>query len=231
MGRTGKAERDAAFTACVEQATPSLLRTAWLLIGEHDAAHDLVQAALVRTYVAWPRVRPETAMAYARRILVSERTDRWRRHGAELAVATPSDTPTANVSTTEDRDVVVSLLATLPDRQRQVVVLRYYSVMVAPGATLVTTDSRPLFGGSGVAVLATVEAPDRSTRWSLGSTGRPTVATPAGAIPAGAIPAGTMPGSGPGDAAQPWGGAAGPGQLRSGTGVGRPGCSPPRSAR
>ena len=84
MDRTGKAERDAAFTAFVEQATPSLLRTAWLLTGDHHAAHDLVQAALVRTYVAWPRVRPETALAYARRILVNERTDRWRRHGAEL---------------------------------------------------------------------------------------------------------------------------------------------------
>lgn len=127
MGRTGKAERDAAFTAFVEQATPSLLRTAWLLTGDHDAAHDLVQAALVRTYVAWARVRPETALAYARRSLANERTDRWRRHGAELAVAAPPETPAAGASTTEDRDVVVRLLATLPEQQRKVVVLRYYS--------------------------------------------------------------------------------------------------------
>ena len=108
MDRTGKAERDAAFTAFVEQATPSLLRTAWLLTGNHDVAHDLVQAALVRTYVAWPRVRPETALAYARRILVNERTDRWRRHGAELAVATPPESATTLGSATEDRDVVVA---------------------------------------------------------------------------------------------------------------------------
>ena len=127
MDRTGKAERDAAFTAFVEQATPSLLRTAWLLTGNHDAAHDLVQAALVRTYVAWPRVRPETALAYARRILVNERTDRWRRHGAELAVAAPPETVSAPASATEDRDVVVRLLARLPEQQRKVVVLRYYA--------------------------------------------------------------------------------------------------------
>ena len=124
---TRKAERDAAFTAFVEHATPSLLRTAWLLTGDHEAAHDLVQAALVRTYVAWPRVRPETAVAYARRILVNERTDRWRRHGAELAVATPPESPTTSGSATEDRDVVVRLLATLPEQQRRVVVLRYYA--------------------------------------------------------------------------------------------------------
>lgn len=127
MDRSGKAERDLAFTAFVEQATPSLLRTAWLLTGDHDVAHDLVQAALVRTYVAWPRVRPETALAYARRILVNERTDRWRRHGAELPVAIPPEAPRATDSATEDRDLVVRLLATLPAQQRKVVVLRYYS--------------------------------------------------------------------------------------------------------
>ena len=127
MDRTGKAERDAAFTAFVEQATPSLLRTAWLLTGDHHAAHDLVQAALVRTYVAWPRVRPETALAYARRILVNERTDRWRRTGAELAVATPPESAATAGSATEDRDVVVRLLASLPEQQRKVVVLRYYA--------------------------------------------------------------------------------------------------------
>ena len=127
MDRTGKAARDAAFTAFVEQATPSLLRTAWLLTGDHHAAHDLVQAALVRTYVAWPRVRPETALAYARRVLVNERTDRWRRTGAELAVASPPESAATPGSATEDRDIVVRLLATLPEQQRKVVVLRYYA--------------------------------------------------------------------------------------------------------
>jgi DNA-directed RNA polymerase specialized sigma24 family protein len=124
MQRTGKAERDASFTAFVEQATPSLLRTAWLLTGEHHVAHDLVQAALVRTYVAWPRVRPETALAYARRVLVNDRTDRWRRHGAELAVASLPETGASPGGATEDRDLVVRLLATLPEQQRRVVVLR-----------------------------------------------------------------------------------------------------------
>jgi RNA polymerase sigma-70 factor (sigma-E family) len=130
MSRAGKAERDTAFTAFVESASPSLLRTAWLLTGDHHAAHDLVQAALVRTYVAWPRVRRETALAYARRALVNERTDRWRRHGAELAMAEPPDPGTALAASatdgSDDRDAVVRLLAQLPEQQRKVVVLRYY---------------------------------------------------------------------------------------------------------
>ena len=79
MSTRVRAERDAAFTAFVEQASPSLLRTAWLLTADHHAAHELVQAALVKTYVAWPRVRPQGALAYSRKILVNERTDSWRR--------------------------------------------------------------------------------------------------------------------------------------------------------
>ncbi len=121
------AERDAAFTAFVEQASPSLLRTAWLLSGNHHAAHELVQAALVKTYVAWPRVRPEGALAYARKILVNERTDTWRRRRGELVVADVPERAVPEATTSEDRDLVVRLLAALPDQQRRVVVLRYYT--------------------------------------------------------------------------------------------------------
>jgi RNA polymerase sigma-70 factor (sigma-E family) len=121
------AERDAAFTAFVEQASPSLLRTAWLLVGNHHAAHELVQAALVKTYVAWPRVRPEGALAYARKVLVNERTDTWRRRRAEVVVEDVPERPAPVATTSEDRDLVVRLLAGLPEQQRRVVVLRYYT--------------------------------------------------------------------------------------------------------
>ena len=43
MDRIGKADRDAAFTAFVERATPSLLRTAWLLTGNHDIPNDTAE--------------------------------------------------------------------------------------------------------------------------------------------------------------------------------------------
>ncbi|NHA69402.1 SigE family RNA polymerase sigma factor [Phycicoccus flavus] len=123
----GRAERDAAFTAFVEQSSPALLRTAWLLTGDHHAAHDLVQAALVKTYVAWPRVRPEGALAYARKVLVNERTDVWRRRRGEVVVEDVPEAGRPERTTTEDRDLVVRLLATLPEQQRRVVVLRYYT--------------------------------------------------------------------------------------------------------
>ena len=54
----------------MEQAGAALLRTAWLLTGDHHRAHELTQAALVKTYVAWPRVRQGEALAFARRVRV-----------------------------------------------------------------------------------------------------------------------------------------------------------------
>lgn len=127
MTMRGRVERDAAFTAFVEQCSPSLVRTAWLLTGDHHAAHELVQAALVKTYVAWPRVRREGALAYARKVLANERTDAWRRRRGEVAVDEVPEAPRSAGTASEDRDLVVRLLATLPDQQRRVVVLRYYA--------------------------------------------------------------------------------------------------------
>lgn len=127
MFGTAKAERDAAFVEFMRAATPSLTRTAWLLTGSADAAHELVQASLVKTYAAWHRVRPEDATAYARRILVNHRTDTWRRSHGEVSMADLPEPPTANsASPVDDRDAIVRMLATLPRQQRAVIVLRYY---------------------------------------------------------------------------------------------------------
>jgi DNA-directed RNA polymerase specialized sigma24 family protein len=50
-------DRDAAFRAFVVTRRPALVRTATLLAaGDAHAAEDLVQTALTRLYVAWPRV-------------------------------------------------------------------------------------------------------------------------------------------------------------------------------
>lgn len=128
MAGRDKALRDEQFAVFVGEASTSLMRTAWLLTGSQDQAHELVQAALVKTYVAWRRVRPGEATAYARRVLVNHKTDTWRRTRGEVIVA---DVPDRRVATTgtaaEDRDQLARLLATLPAGQRRVVVLRYYT--------------------------------------------------------------------------------------------------------
>ncbi|MFN8084391.1 MAG: SigE family RNA polymerase sigma factor [Dermatophilaceae bacterium] len=127
-------EREAAFTAFMTSASPSLTRTAWLLTGNGDAAQELVQAALVKTYVAWPRVRDGQALAYARAVLVNHHREQWRKFGREAAVdETPEPAVLAErrspTATSDDRDQIIRLLDHLPPQQRTVVVLRYYADM------------------------------------------------------------------------------------------------------
>lgn len=121
-----KATRDAEFTAFVEEATPRLVRVGVGLTGSGDAARELVQASLVKTYVAWPRIRRGEAYAYTRRVMANQKVDAWRSTRKEVATGELPDAPTAPSSRPEDHDHLVRLLAALPQRQRTVVVLRYY---------------------------------------------------------------------------------------------------------
>jgi len=107
-----------------------LLRTAYLLTGDVHAAEDLVQTALAKLYLAWDRVSGAPSVdAYARKIMVNEHTSMWRRLWRHREVVT--DTSSHDVPVPgEEYDGVGAALWTavraLPERQRAVVVLRYY---------------------------------------------------------------------------------------------------------
>ena len=53
----GGGGRDADFSAYVAARSHLLLRTAYLLTGDHQLAEDLLQTALTKTYLAWGRIR------------------------------------------------------------------------------------------------------------------------------------------------------------------------------
>jgi hypothetical protein len=57
--------RDAEFAEFVNTASPSLSGTAYLLTGDRDSAAELAREALIRTYLAWRKVRHGDAMASA----------------------------------------------------------------------------------------------------------------------------------------------------------------------
>lgn len=107
-----------------------LLRTAYLLTGDVHAAEDLVQTALAKLYLAWDRVAEAPSVdAYARKILVNEHTSTWRRLWRHREVVT--DTSTYDVPVTGEQydgvaDALWEAVRGLPERQRAVVVLRYY---------------------------------------------------------------------------------------------------------
>lgn len=125
----GNEAADAEFTAFVVGATPELSRIAWYLTGDAERAKELVQASLVKTYLAWSRVRDGEAVAYTRRVMVNHRTDQWRRGRFEVLSADPTVDGVQTDDPIDRSDLVGSLverLRTLPVRQRRVVVLRYY---------------------------------------------------------------------------------------------------------
>ncbi len=60
---SSKTRRDAEFSEFVASRRGRLRRTAHLLCGDAARAEDIVQVALTKVYVAWPRVRRSNGWA------------------------------------------------------------------------------------------------------------------------------------------------------------------------
>jgi RNA polymerase sigma-70 factor (sigma-E family) len=121
--------RDAEFTEYVAAHRVRLVRTARLLTaGDHAAAEDVVQSALTRLYVHWPRVRrADDPVAYGFRALTNAFLDEQRRAHRRREVVTGEtlDRPEP-VADHETRSTVLAALGDLPPRQRAAVVLRHF---------------------------------------------------------------------------------------------------------
>jgi len=118
---------DEEFAEFVHASWPGLYRTAYLMLGDHQLAEDLVQTSLAKTYASWGKVKePAAAPAYARVVLANTAASWFRRRGwrNEHPTETLPDSGVEHDPST--RTAVVDALATLAPRQRAVVVLRYY---------------------------------------------------------------------------------------------------------
>jgi RNA polymerase sigma-70 factor (sigma-E family) len=105
-----------------------LLRTAYLLTGDDGKAEDLLQTALSRLWLVWPRVKNEAPEAYVRKILANTSASWWRRrwHGERPTDKLPEHFSADDVAgQIADRDRLRVALDQLSPRQRAVVVLRY----------------------------------------------------------------------------------------------------------
>jgi RNA polymerase sigma-70 factor (sigma-E family) len=116
------------FAEFVQADATRLLRVAYLLTGNREAAEDLLQETLERVYVAWPRV--DNPFAYTRRALARRSANRWRdrarRPEAPLDLATEMHVAREDgAEQRAQRDELVRALAKLGARQRAAVVLRY----------------------------------------------------------------------------------------------------------
>ncbi|MET9444676.1 SigE family RNA polymerase sigma factor [Streptomyces sp. NPDC006610] len=122
------------FASYVRARQPVLLRTARSLTANPSDAEDLLQTALTKTYVAWERIEDHRALdGYVRRALVNTRTSQWRKRRVdEFAcdeLPEPEPAPGGGNDPAELqalRDAMWRAIMRLPDRQRAMVVLRYY---------------------------------------------------------------------------------------------------------
>lgn len=113
---------------------PSLIRLALMLVGDQSTAEDVVQEAFLALYRRWHRVDdPGNALPYLRTCVVNgaRSVHRSRRRAlARLLRSVQHDPPvwSAEAAAMEraDRRAVLAAVARLPQRQREVLALRYY---------------------------------------------------------------------------------------------------------
>ena len=111
------------FEEFVVARRDALLRTAYLLTGDHHDAEDLVQSALIKVVPKWTRIQghPEP---YVRQVLARESVNRWRaRRWREV---TTDAVPESVHKDRTDRIALLEDLRRLSRRQRAVLVLRYF---------------------------------------------------------------------------------------------------------
>jgi RNA polymerase sigma-70 factor (sigma-E family) len=111
----------------------SLVRLASLLLADPGVAEEITQDAYVQLHVRWRRLRDtDKALAYLRTTVVNRARSALRHRGVvarHLQAALPLATVPSAESHTLDRvqsEVMIAALRTLPARQREALVLRYY---------------------------------------------------------------------------------------------------------
>jgi RNA polymerase sigma-70 factor (sigma-E family) len=127
-----------AFADFVRHRAAALYRYGYLLAGNHHDADDLVQEALIKLRTHWSRVRRrDDPTGYARTTMTRLHVSAWRRRRREWLTSDVPESAVADpgldrVDLTGDVIRVRTALATLPPRQRAVLVLRYYEHLTDP---------------------------------------------------------------------------------------------------
>jgi RNA polymerase sigma-70 factor (sigma-E family) len=120
------------FTSFVTSSSRRLLRTAFLITGDAEAAQDVLQTALERAYLRWGRIKlREQPEPYVQRIIANAAIDTWRaRRGMRTVALDESVLPPLDDPALEGlpaRDALLSCVRQLPVGQRTVLVLRYFA--------------------------------------------------------------------------------------------------------
>lgn len=125
--REGALSDDRTLSGFAAEHSLTLTRFAYLLCADHQRAEDLVQDAFLSLYRRFGDALPlDAPLAYARRTIVNANVSRTRKRSAgEQVTADVPDSPASDADV-GGQDEMWRALAVLPDRQRAVLVLRYY---------------------------------------------------------------------------------------------------------
>jgi RNA polymerase sigma-70 factor (sigma-E family) len=108
---------------------PTLLRAAYVLLGDIDLAEDAVQGTMLRVFRRWDHAR-QAPEAYSRRTLVNVCRDQWRRsrrRPVEVPYADEIDSQAAPFTDgIDDRETLKQALRELPQLQCEVLTLRFF---------------------------------------------------------------------------------------------------------
>jgi RNA polymerase sigma factor (sigma-70 family) len=105
---------------------PRVVRLLSLHCGEVETARDLAQETLVKVCVHWRKVRVmDTPQAWVTRVALNLATTHHRRSAVRRRHAAQAYTPTPSPRDDEGW-MVRAAVASLPERQRTAVILRYF---------------------------------------------------------------------------------------------------------
>lgn len=159
-------QRLAFVDAMYRQEAVSLLRLARLFTDDRTGAEDILQEAFIRLYRAADRIDDgEKSAAYLRSIVLNLARDHNRRgllslrHQDAMIDRRTPEVPEERVVSDERQGEVIEALNRLPARQRDCLVLRFYSDMTEReiGATLgISPNSVKTHCQRGMATLAGV---------------------------------------------------------------------------
>lgn len=109
---------------------PKLVRSLRLYLGDHELAQELAQDALVRVIERWPQVSAmEHPEAWTYRVAFNLAHSRLRRRLAERRAHARAGAAHRSSGDDDVAEVLAvrAAVAALPPRQRQAVILRYFS--------------------------------------------------------------------------------------------------------
>jgi RNA polymerase sigma-70 factor (sigma-E family) len=129
--RRAASDADQAIVAMYTAEYRSLVRMSVVLVGDVGTAEEVVQESFIAMYDAWRRLRDiDKAVSYLRRSVVNRSRSVLRRRivADRHAPRHEPDMPSAEQGaiTQLERRAVIAALRSLPARQREAVMLRYY---------------------------------------------------------------------------------------------------------